>query len=547
MSNRRVVLIASALSLLYFVVQLIYIQHLPLVMDEFDGANEAYQLLELTPYRDYAPYKTVLGYYASLPPLLLTDDPWVGVMLSKAWLASINTVVILFSTLSLATIFSPAAALLGQALLIAVSTFLERSSELRVDMLTAWAGLASFVLLLHRRWLAAGVVAGLSFLVSQKGVYYVAAANAAIAIYWLLESRTRQTIRDGIVFNAGVAAALVVYIAFWSALSTPSAVINATFFSHGAIAFSDLYDNLKQHWTRTLTRNPLFYWGALAGLIWLCVARWRRTIQSTHVMAAAYGAAVFALCRWHKQPWPYFFVILIPTLMVVHVATIDVLFRQAKWRPALLAVIALLGIAWPLAYMPGILSRDHRYQQNTIELARAMLDEHETYLAGNDLIYDRHQAHPELRRLSAPRLEAVRQWPQSRIDATIADLERVRPKLVIDDMRMRRLPAPLARYLDTRFDNLWSGVSGYAPLVTSSSEAFDIWFDGRYRVETKGDDVIIDGAPHQTGTVISLRRGPHRIESTVPVRLRLLPERLEEFSDPSLRQARLMFTRAYDY
>ena len=60
-SKRRVVLIAAGLSLLYFAIQVVYISRLPLVMDEFDGANEAYQLLDLTPYKDYRPYKTVLG------------------------------------------------------------------------------------------------------------------------------------------------------------------------------------------------------------------------------------------------------------------------------------------------------------------------------------------------------------------------------------------------------------------------------------------------------------------------------------------------------
>ncbi len=148
MSKRRVVLIAAGLSLLYLLIQAVYLWRLPLVMDEFDGANEAYQLLDLTPYKDYRPYKTVLGYYVQLPPLLLTSDPWTGLMLSKFWLALINAAAIFASTLALASIFSPPAALVGQLLLISVTTFLERSSEIRVDMLTAWFGLASFLLLL---------------------------------------------------------------------------------------------------------------------------------------------------------------------------------------------------------------------------------------------------------------------------------------------------------------------------------------------------------------------------------------------------------------
>lgn len=546
MSKRRVALIAAGLSLLYLVIQVVYLSRLPLVMDEFDGANEAYQLLDLTPYKDYPPYKTVLGYYVELPPLLLTSDPWTGMMLSKSWLALINAAAIFASTLSLAAIFSPPAALLGQVLLISVTTFLERSSELRVDMLTAWVGLASLLLLLKRRWFLAGVVAGLSFLVSQKGVYYIAAANGAAAIFWLFETRDRRTFRDLVFLNTGTASVVAAYIASWGLVATPWAVITATFLSHGNIAFTEMYD-LEVHWTRTLGHNPYFYWGALAAIVALVIARARGHAAGTHLMTAAYGAVVFALCRWHKQPWPYFFVILIPTLMVVHVAIAEVVWRNEKWRTGALVAIALFGVAWPFSYMPGILTRDHVYQRHVIRLASAMLDDGDTYLAGNDLVYNRHQAHPDLRRLSASRLEDLQQWPPDRLTALIGDLETARPKLVIDDVRMRLLPAPVRTYLDTRFDPLWSSVKGYAPVVSTNERQFEIWFDGDYRIQSESGAAVVDGERYTSGAVVRLVRGPHRNESLSPVRLHLEPPALSRYADPAMKRRQLMFARAYDY
>jgi hypothetical protein len=546
-SKRRVVLIAAGLSLLYLLIQAVYISRLPLVMDEFDGANEAYQLLDLTPYKDYRPYKTVLGYYLQLPPLLFTSDPWTGLMLSKSWLALINTAAIFAATLALAAIFSPAAAIAGQVLLIFVTTFLERSSEIRVDMLTAWVGLASFVLLLKQRWLLAGLVAGLSFLVSQKGVYYIVAASAAAGLFWLIEARDRRSFRNLILLNIAAVSVIAVYIALWGIVSTPESVFRATFLSHGDIAFAQLYENLEQHWTRTLVRNPLFYGGALAGIGALVLARWSGKVGGTHLMTAAYAAVVFALCRWHKQPWPYFFVILIPTLMVVHVAVADVVWRRPKWRPIGAALIVLAGVGWPLLYMPGIIERDHRYQRHVIRFAHAMLDETDPYLAGNDLIYNRRQAPAGLRRLSAPRLEAMRQWPPEPVDALIADVEKARPKLVIEDARMRLLHPRLRAHLATRFDLLWSSVSGYAPLVATHERQFDLWFDGEYRVEPESGDAVIDGIRYAAGTLITLPRGLHRNESAAPVRLRLEPRDLASRRDPAMQSRRLMFVRAYDY
>jgi hypothetical protein len=545
LSRRRAVQIAAALSLVYFAIQLIYIWRLPLVMDEFDGANEVYSLLSFTPYKDFRPYKTVLGYYLQIPPLLLTTDPWTGLMLSKVWLALINTAAIFTATLCLATLFTPGAALVGQTLLISVTTFLERSSELRVDMLTAWVGLASFLLLLNRRWLLAGVVAGLSFLVSQKGVYYALSANAAAGVFWLFESRDRRTFRDLVLLNAGAGATIAVYIALWAIVSTPWAVFSATFLNHGAIAFGQLYD-LEFHWHRTLTRNPFFYGGALAGIVALAAARWRGSVGSTHVMTAVYGASMFALCRWHKQPWPYFFVILMPTLMVVHAAVGELALRHRRWAALTLSLALWAGVIGPFTYMPDILARDNTYQRHVVRLARAMLDEGETYVAGNDLVYDREQAHPALRRLSAPNIRAMQEWPKTRLDTVIAELEAAKPRLIIADYRVGGLPIALGEYLATRFDPLWSSVSGYAPLIDVSDDSFDIWFDGEYRVESDAV-AVIDDTHAASGTMVTLRHGRHRNDSTAPVRLRLIPAELAKHADPAMEEKRSMFAGVYDY
>lgn len=546
MSKRRVVLIAAGLSLLYMLVQAVYIWRLPLVMDEFDGANEAYQLLDLTPYKDYRPYKTVLGYYLQLPPLLLTSDPWTGLMLSKVWLALINAAAIFASTLALASIFSPPAALTGQVLLISVTTFLERSSEIRVDMLTAWFGLASFLLLLKRRWFVAGVLAGVSFLVSQKGIYYIVAANAAAGLFWLFESRERRTFRNLIMMNLAVVSVVAVYIAFWGMLSTPTSVFRAIFLSHGNIVFTTMYD-LEQHWVRTFVRNPLFYWGAVAGILALLIARWRGRAGSAHLMTAAYATVLFVLCRWHKQPWPYFFVLLIPTLMVVHVAIAEIVWRQPKRRTMAVAAVVLLGVVWPLTYMPGILERDHAYQREVVKRARAILSADETYLAGNDLVYDRRQSVAALRRLATPHIEDMKQWPAERVDVLIGDLEKARPKLVIDDVRMRLMPARLRAYLDTRFGPFYPSINIYAPIVSPGTTEFDLWFDGDYRVEPSFGSAVIDGAHHAAGTVIALRRGPHRNGSPSPLRLRLQVPAGAAPADVGTKGRRPMFARAYDY
>lgn len=547
---RRFVLMAFVIALAYLAIQIVSITRLPLVMDEFDGAYEAHQLLTRVPYRDFPPYKTVLGYYVQLPPVVVATDPWTGLMLSKVWLALINTVCIFVVTLSLSALFSPAAAVASELLLVCVSTFLARSSEIRVDMLTAWAGLFSLLLILRRRWLLAGVIAGASFLVSQKGIYYIVAANAAAGATWLFESRDRKAFRDLLVLNIGVAAAVLGYLAFWSIVATPWSVIHATFLAPANIAFGHLYD-LTEYWTRTVEQNPVYYGGALAGFAVLIAARFRGRAGPTHVMVVAYGMTLFALCAWHRQPWPYFFVILIPTLMVVHAACIDVLLRErfeARLAPLIvLGLIMLGGVAYPLTFIPEMLSRDNHYQRYVVRLAHSLLGKGDTYLAGNDLVYDREQTHPALRRLGAARLAAMREWPTQRVQTLIDEVDRGRPKLVIMDYRSGGLPRALKFYLARRFDPFSASVYLYAPLVTPDERTFDIWFDGEYRVEPLSGVAVIDDHLAAGGTMLPLQRGVHRNGSAVPVRLRLVPEDADARTDPSMKKMRSLFAGVYDY
>jgi hypothetical protein len=179
----------------------------------------------------------------------------------------------------------------------------------------------------------------------------------------------------------------------------------------------------------------------------------------------------------------------------VHVAVLDFVFRDRRWTLIVVPVLLLGGIWSPLTRIPAMLRRDNAYQRHVIRLAHAMLDEGNTYLAGDDLVYDREQSHPALRRLSAVYIRAIGEWPKARMDALIAEVDAARPKLVISDYRMTGLPGPFRSYLATRFDPLWSSVDGYAPLVGPEEHRFEVWFDGEYRVEPTDGDAVIDGKP----------------------------------------------------
>jgi hypothetical protein len=209
-------------------------------------------------------------------------------------------------------------------------------------------------------------------------------------------------------------------------------------------------------------------------------------------------------------------------------------------------LVLVLGVAWPLSYAPRVLARDNSYQRHVVRLAGSLLGEDDTYLAGNDLVYNRRQSHLALRRLSAPHVRAMGDWPQARIDGLIAELEAARPKLIIRDYRISGLPTSLKNYLAARFDPLWSSVQSYAPVVAATEREFDIWFDGDYRVESAGA-ATIDDRNVAPDTVVALGRGRHRNASAASMRLRWLPPGFAAFADPAMKRPRLLFNGVYDY
>ena len=165
-----------------------------------------------------------------------------------------------------------------------MTNFLERSFEVRVDMLSTLLGLFSLLLLLGRRFVFAGVLCGLCFFFSQKGVYYILSTEAALAA-WVIVKRDRSSLGDAVRLNLAMLAVLAAYMGAWSVLSSLSSVSFATFVTPRFVAFTDIYDNLNYYWLQTLSRNPFFYAIALVHLL-----------QLGYWQAARGGAFAIASC-----------------------------------------------------------------------------------------------------------------------------------------------------------------------------------------------------------------------------------------------------------
>ncbi len=559
-------------TLFYLVLQIVYGLRMPLADDEFAGAKAAFRVTEQLPYRDYSPYKTVLGYYIQSLPLRLTDGLWAGILLIRVEMAVINALVLAFAAFRLKRHFRGSAVAFAFGLLVVMSTFVERSWVLRVDMLGSLFGLLSLVFLLERRAGVAGVIAGLGFLVSQKNVYFILAGGAALGTWWLWRLWRRReadpetsagetpgrAFRDLALYSSAVLIMLLAYFGAWSQVgSFEQAVVRVAERSADVGLTDRPFVCSRQFWGQTLTRNPGFYGIAGLALVTLVPGVWRRR-RWRDWMLLVYGSGVVALSVWHKQPCPYFFVLLIPTLFVLTADLFDRLGRWspggAGWSPRQQAVAALvyfgLGLLVPLSRLPRTLERDNGFQSHNVALADALLGPDDGYIASLPILYDRRQAVSEFGWLDDIKRRRLHRKSREELLELIARLEQARLKLVIMNYRMEDLPPLLRDYLVYHFAHFWGNVYLYAPYVGVGQSEFPIEFDGLYQVDLKEgpESVLIDGRPVTHGELLRLTRGQHRKESRGSVRLRFMPEDL----DPALlearyREPRAMFSFSFHY
>jgi hypothetical protein len=518
MSKRSFAIAVAAILAIYLAIELAYVVHAPRFVDEYGNAFTLNRLRSELAYRDFRPPKTVLAYYIELLPVLAIRDPWDGMTAAKAELALLAAAALAAAAFALRKRLDPRAVLAALALLVVMSNFLERSGELRPDALATLFGLVSLLFLTARRNLLAGVACAAAFLCTQKGIYFVAAGEIALGAVWIRD-RSWQRFRSLVVYNLAAAATLVAYVIFWSLLASRQAVFSSIFFDPNvrAIAFTKIYDIRAQFWTQTLIRNPFFYGLTAAGLL-ILGKRW--LVREDDDVVLPYAAAMFALALWHKQPWPYFFAMIVPTFFVLQAFTLDELQARPSSpnrRRAFIVALIAFGLLLPLSRVPIGLARDGGFHRAMFEAGEQLLGPGETYLDGTGMLFRRAQAHPEFNWLDASAVTRLQHLSDSELRKIAAELEANPPKLVIWNYRMAALPPLLEVWMLTHYAPMYGDILYYAPVARG--RGFTIAFDGRYRIGNAA--VVIDGAP-ASGEIV-LHRGMHSFGSGAPLRLRLIP------------------------
>ncbi len=517
------------IAIFYLVIVTLCSLRTPFIMDEFASAWSIEQLLHHIPYRDHQPYKTVLGTYAIAPVLAWEQRTWEGLVACRLFLGATVALGLLFAGFELLRKHSAMAVCLGLFALTVQSNFLEHSAAIRVDMLTAMTGAASLLMRLRGRHRLAALLAGISFFVSQKGLYFIVAFAAAELALAARKPRRDSLSRliESLVFGAIPA---VVYLVGFGLFSTFSGVFRQVFLKPVHLAVVDHYENMSKFWWQSLSGNLAFYLAAalsLSLLLWSSIVGWKKrsvapgdehgevnaepATPERHLLLGVYAATVFFLCAMHKQPWPYFFVLLLPTAAVAIVEALDLALAHSRRTGLVLAGILFCGSLAQGA--PRFLhqnARNNADQETAVRFAESLMGPEDTYFAGIPFL--RHRQQPTgLEWLDGPRLGTLRESYHEEL----ALLTRSPTRLLIWNYRLSSLPPVMKKWLSQHYYQAGANVALPKLKIASGESTLTVKQATTYRVVFEKQGTIeIDGRRLEGQRMLRLDVGDHTLRST---------------------------------
>ncbi|MBX3709025.1 MAG: hypothetical protein KIT56_00070 [Gammaproteobacteria bacterium] len=344
MQQRYFVLTLAACCLFYFISEYFYHHYTMLAVDEFWFAHRIYQYKDSLPYRDFAPYKTVLGYYLLLIPMLFTHDIMQSLMVTKNFIALVNASLLFISSLWLSKFFSRAGILTSLFFLISSEILLSYASQIRVDLLGYWFCFFSLLLLLENRFLLAGMVIGLGFITTQKAIWHIFASNVALIIglvevYWFRTERTFKPIKNIVLFNLTYMIIIISYLMFWSWVSDWHTVFNSVFNEASAMYHLDWYNAARLPFWKTITLyNPLLFLLWPTTLFSLFITYQNDQHYHSRAFIVIYVSLILFCLIPFKQVFPYYMQVTIPIFFALYATFFTWLFDifSAKNNPKLI-------------------------------------------------------------------------------------------------------------------------------------------------------------------------------------------------------------------
>ena len=258
-------------------------------------------------------------------------------------------------------------------------------------------------------------------------------------------------------------------------------------------------------------------------------------------MLLFYGGTVGAIMVSVRQPWPYSFVILVPTVFVL----LAELFSHELERPAGLlhqpvfwVAYGLFGLLLPLSELPMVAQADTGPQRHALALTEALLGPEDRYFAGFQFLYWGNANTHSLSTVDLNSAPPTQSLTSAQVAEILEGLQKEPIRVLLYTFKIDADVPPLIRkHLYRNYAPLWGNVWIYAPQVRPSDSEVNLLFTDVYSIEMdQPHPVLIDSQPYAPGATVALRRGRHSIATASRLRLKLRAAKVDHLLDPAYRE-----------
>ncbi|HVF83659.1 MAG TPA: glycosyltransferase family 39 protein [Sphingomicrobium sp.] len=394
--------------------------------------------------------------------------------------------------------------------LLCFSNFMERSFRTIAEPLALFFAAAALLAVLRTRGdrfgslLAAGVLSGLSFLATQKAVFFNVALGLALVSDAALRRQFAAATRRGALLLAGWLLPIVGYCFLFGGAGAVAVASNLVLGPSTVVSaqIAAEYGGLRQYVWQTLERNLLLYLICFAG-IGLQLLKLQH-LNSQRRIALIFSVLITLLVFRHDQPWPYVFIMCQPLLALWSLVLIDHL--GARSRQLSFACLALFIVAAALSFVrnASYLRHGNAAQLQLVERAEALLRKDERYFDGIGILPNR----SEPSTLWLDRHHVLKTLREAQHSEAYRVFAKAPPKLILWSYRMNLVLPVLRPHIRDSYVQI-------APNIRYAGRALRLGHPTKFRVPLAGTYALYDARGNPVAGTIEVGGQVN----SVPVRL----------------------------
>ncbi|ESW66379.1 MULTISPECIES: hypothetical protein [unclassified Mesorhizobium] len=405
--------------------------------------------------------------------------------------------------------------------LLCFSNFMERIFRTIAEPPAVFFAVAALLVVLRapglraRQLVAAGMLSGLAFVITQKSVYF----NVALGIGLVADAALMRRYATGAVRGGwlvlGWAVPIMVYCLIFGGGAPVLAAKNLIL---GPVEIATRgggdYGGLRQFVLQTLARNALLYGICFSGMA-LSLMRIMK-LDGRRRIALIFSLVITVLVFTHDQPWPYVFIMALPFVALWSLELLDSTATHARYRVPVLAVL-ITAIAMSYASNVVYLRLNNQTQLELVSRAESLLAPDEKYFDGIAMLPNRQE--PSTLWLDQHYvLKTLQEGRQSEAYKVLSDSP---PKMVLWSYRMDLIDTVIAPLIRDSYVQIAPNVRmAGRRLYSGRPVVFKVPVAGRYSLYTTSGEladgeVEINGTSHssplslEAGTSdVVLRNGP---------------------------------------